>query len=792
MRKGWKRRRRKNKILLKVAILLEILATGTILCALYFFVKADSREGAESLPTFSEVLAGWQNAGNGDSGTADTGLQDPADAAKSVPELLAEYMELLTQKEYERMYAMLDMEASANISPDAFVSRNSAIYEGIEMENMAVEVTEYNEESGIVYYHTSFDTIAGNISFDNEALFLEKDGTYRLAWSDSMIFPGLGSKDKVRVSVTQAQRGRILDRNGMVLAGKGVVSSVGIVPGNLEDRDGAIEKVAQLLGMEEESIRKKLSAKWVKEDSFVPLKLIPRVDELKLTSPEADEETLRELERHENLLEIPGVGITDQAVRSYPLGEAASHLTGYVQNVTAEDLEAHAGEGYTAASVIGRCGIEGLCEKELKGSNGCRIYIADENGNVKKELACTAVQHGTDVKLTIDGELQVRLYEEFREDKSCSVAMDPYTGEVLALVSTPSYDSNDFIMGMSEGKWDALNADEAMPLYNRFRQAWCPGSTFKSVTAAIGLDTGALDPLADFGSDGARWQKDSSWGGYYVTTLHPAVPATLGNAMLFSDNIYFAKVALQIGAERMEKGLDKLGFGEPISFEIGMAASRFSNTENIETEIQLADSGYGQGQILVNPLHLASIYSAFCNEGNLVQPWLVEGCTGTNREEGREPASGEGEAGSAVQQIGNTESAAGTEEPALNTGQEGRFAENKAGYWIAKGFSKDTAAQVLEALVQIVNNPGGTGYSAHREDIRLAGKTGTAEIKASQGDTTGTELGWMVLFTPEKTVNRPIMLVSMVEDVKGRGGSGYVAKKDKKILESWFGGNGIQ
>ncbi len=394
------------------------------------------------------------------------------------------------------------------------------------------------------------------------------------------------------------------------------------------------------------------------------------------------------------------------------------------------------------------------------------------------------------MKLTIDAALQAELYEEFKEDKSCSVAMEPYTGEVLALVSTPSYDSNDFIMGMSTEKWASLNEDENIPMLNRFRQAWCPGSTFKAVIAAIGLETGAVDPLVDFGNDGARWQKDRSWGGYHVTTLHPASPADLRNAMLLSDNIYFAKAALQIGAERLETSLSELGFGETVPFEIGMTRSRFSNGEHMETEIQLADSGYGQGQILVNPLHLASMYSAFCNEGNLVQPWVVI----SPKPAAEVQQDGENES-TAVQQAGNGESIAGAQQAENGeSGTETRTAEasrqGEAGYWIPGAFSRETAEQVLESLKGIVNDPGGTGYGAHREDVLLAGKTGTAEIKASQSDTSGTELGWMVLFTPEKTVNRPIMIVSMTEDVKGRGGSGYVVKKDKKILEFWFGGSG--
>ena len=668
-------------------------------------------------------------------------LATKENAWRTPEELLVEYMDHIPKQEYEEMYAMLHIEASGNVSQEDFVTRNSAIYEGIEVQNMAVQIIAYDEEQMAVTYQTSFDTVAGTISFENEALFLKGEDGYKLVWDDSMIFPNLTSTDKVRVSTTQAVRGEILDRNGRVLAGKGIASSVGIVPGKLENREEAIAQIAELLETTPEAIEKKLSAQWVKDDSFVPIKTIPRVGEIELMKIEPDEEVLKEKERHEKLLEIPGVMISDVEVREYPLGEAAAHLVGYVQSVTAEDLEEHAGEGYIANSVIGRSGMEGLFESELKGQNGCRIYIVNSEGKEKEELACILVQHGQDIQLTIDANLQVSLYEQFKEDKSCSVAMNPYTGEVLALVSTPSYDNNDFIMGLSSEQWTALNEDENKPMYNRFRQVWCPGSTFKPITAAVGLESGAIDPMEDYGNVGLSWQKDASWGSYHVTTLHAYEPVILENALIYSDNIYFAKAALKIGSEEMESSLAGLGFNEELPFEIKMAESQYSNTEGIETEIQLADSGYGQGQVLVNPLHMACIYSAFCNEGNVIKPNLVY--------------------------------------------QNEAIAE----YWIPGAFSNETASRVLEGTKKVVNDSNGTGYAAHRDDILLAGKTGTAEIKASKDDTSGTELGWFAIFTAENTVERPILIISMVEDVKGRGGSGYVVKKDRLVLEEWFSSN---
>lgn len=655
-------------------------------------------------------------------------------------ELLLTYMNYISEQNYKEMYQMLDVDASGQISEKDFIKRNSAIYEGIEVHNMTTIIISYDAERKVVQYQTVFDTAAGNISFENEAFFLKREDGYKLVWSDSLIYPGLSSTDRVRVSTIQAKRGEILDRNDRILAGPGVASSVGIVPGKLENKDSAIEQIAELLGMEPEEIEKQLSAKWVKEDSFVPVKTLQKVKEIELMSMEPDEEVIKEYERQQQLLEIPGVMISDTEVRAYPLGEAAAHLVGYVQSVTAEDLEKYAGEGYTASSVIGRSGAEGLFESELKGQNGCRIYIVDAEGNTKEELADRPVEHGKTIKLTIDSELQRALYEQFWEDKSCSVAMNPYTGEVLALVSTPSYDNNDFIMGLSGEKWAALNEDENKPMYNRFRQVWCPGSTFKPITAAIGLESGAVNPNEDYGNVGLSWQKDASWGSYHVTTLHAYDPVVLENALIYSDNIYFAKAALKIGAEEMKNSLLRLGFQEEIPFEVVMSKSQYSNTENIETEIQLADSGYGQGQILVNPLHMACLYTAFCNKGNVIKPYFAH---------------------------------------RLDAEPE---------YWIPNAFSENTTNLVLEGMKKVVNDPHGTGYSAHREDILLAGKTGTAEIKASKEDTSGTELGWFAVFTAESSVEHPILIVSMVEDVKGRGGSGYVVGKDKEVLESWLGG----
>ena len=654
-------------------------------------------------------------------------------------QLLTEYMNYINKHEYEKMYKMISKEHSSNISMEEFVKRNKNIYEGLETKDLSIKILNEKSNGKEISYLTSFNTLAGEVKFQNEVNFIKEKFEYKLVWKDSIIFPQLESTDKVRIDTVEAERGQILDRNGKVLAGKGVASSVGLVPGKIQDKENTIIKLAELLEVDIDVIKNKLSAEWVKDDSFVPIKTIPKVSELELMKINPDENLVKLKENQEELLSIPGVMINDIEVRDYPLKEAASHLVGYIQKVTAEDLEENKGKGYDSNSVIGRSGIESLYEDKLKGQNGCMIYIEDEFGNRKDIIVDKPVQNGEDIQLTIDAELQKVLYEQFKDDKSCSVAMNQYTGEVLALVSTPSFNSNDFVMGMSDKLWKSLNEDERQPLYNRFRQVWCPGSTFKPVTAVIGLDTGILDPVEDYGNEGLSWQKDSSWGDYYVTTLHETEPATLENAMIYSDNIYFAKVALKLGENNLTSFLEKLGFNKEIPFDIKMSESQYSNMDKIETEIQLADSGYGQGQILVNPLHLASIYTAFLNDGNMIKPYLhADGSTSSE-------------------------------------------------IWIKDAFSPQIVSEVMEGLEGVVNNPEGTGYGACREDIRLAGKTGTAELKATKEDTSGTEIGWFTVFTTDRDTKNPILLISMVENVKDIGGSGYVVEKDKAILDEYLG-----
>lgn len=631
------------------------------------------------------------------------------------------YISCINEQKYEEMYNMISNDTTQTISKEDFITRNKNIYEGIDMADLKIQINNVVEEDKNnvkIYYTETMETSAGNIKFDNSVkLVKDKEKKYCIVWSHNLILPGLNSTDKVKVKTIKAERGEIYDQNGKLLAGKGQISSIGIVPGKLgENKQENIEKIAELLGTTSEAINKSLSASWVKNDTFVPIKKVEK----------------SESELKEKLLAIPGIKITSENSRVYPLGEAAAHLIGYVQTVTADDLKNNKGKGYTSTSVIGKAGLEKLYESRLKGNDGLEIYIEDEKGNRKSEIAKIDVQNGEKITITIDSDIQQKLYEELKDDKGFFVVMHPKTGELLALVSTPSYNPNKFVLGMTTAEWNEINNNENKPMYTRYAQSYIPGSTFKPITGAIGLTTGSLSEDDTFSYNGLSWKKDG-WGEFDITTLTAYDgPKNLRNALIHSDNIYFAQAALKIGKNNLQKGLDKILFNKDIGLEISVAKSQYSNSGNIANEKVLADSGYGQGEILVNPILMASIYSAFANDGNMVKPYIEE------KEEK------------------NTE------------------------YLVENAFSKEAANIIKNDLIQVVENQEGTAKDMKVAGRTIAGKTGTAELKGSK-NAEADVLGWFDCFTADSN-NNQLLIISMVENARDLGGSHYLIKKIKTLF----------
>ena len=633
--------------------------------------------------------------------------------------ILNEYISKINEAKYNEMYEMISDRSKGQITEEDFVKRNKNIYEGIDMSNLKIDIKNIEKESSKKYaitYITSMNVSGQNISFENRSNIIKEDNKLKIDWSSNMIFPNLNGTDKVKVSTSKAIRGKILDRNGKELATNGKISSVGIVPGKLgENKTESINKIAELLNLSSETIENKLKASWVKDESFVPIKNVSM-----------DENDLKE-----KLLQIKGVMISSTNGRIYPLGEATAHLTGYIQSITKEELEKN--PEYSSTSLIGKTGLEKRYEKELKGKDGIEIYITDSEGNKKNTIIKKEKVDGENIKITIDSIIQNNLYKELKNDEGLFVVMNHKTGEIIALVSTPSYNVNKMALGVSSEEWKELQENEKTPLLARYTQKYCPGSTFKPITGAIGLSTNSLKTTDIFSYSGKSWQKDKSWGDYNITTLTAySGEKNLKNALIHSDNIYFAQATLQIGKDNFIDGLKKLKFGEDIDFELNLSKSQFSNSDTIKSETLLADSGYGQGQILVNPIHMASIYSSFANNGNMVKPYL-------------------------------------------------KYKENKETEYLAKDvFTKDAVQEIKNDLIQVVENPEGTAKDMKINGVTIAGKTGTAELKVSK-DSEGDTIGWFDCFTVDDS-NMPYVIVGMVEKANKNGGSHYVIPMIRRLF----------
>ena len=563
-------------------------------------------------------------------------------------EVLMQYINYLSSEDYEGMYSLLSESTKTRVDHDTYISRNKNIFEGIEATNIVISNVLVNEDTKAVTYNLSFDTLAGNLSYNYTATFdRQEDNKYYLNWYSNLIIPSLKEEYKVRVYSNTGARGDILDRNGKILA--------------TNDEDGN---------------------------------------------------------------------------REYPYGKIAAHLVGYIRGISSEELEAHKGEGYTESSLIGKTGLELAFEDRLKGKNGSGIYIVNENEEVIETIAETDMEDGEDIRTTIDIDLQKDIYEELDGDNGFSVAINPKNGEVLAMVSTPSFDSNKFITGFTDEEWNDLSSDENTPMFARYENTWAPGSSFKPITGAVGLTTNSFTANENFESSGLSWQKDESWGDYRITTLTTyGGTANLRNALIYSDNIYFAKAALKIGSNTFAEQLLKIGFDKSMDFPLTMSKSQFGENSEFSSEIDLADSGYGQGKILVNPLHVASIYSAFVNDGNMIKPHI-------------------------------------------------EYSEETE-YWIENAFSEESAEEIKDDLIQVVENPNGTGHETRINGITLAGKTGTAELKGA-GEEEGEELGWFNAFVVSNVKEEQLLTINMIENVENRGGSHYLLPKVRNIFNNYL------
>lgn len=647
---------------------------------------------------------------------------------KSAADTFEVYKESWQNKNYEAMYDMLSTEAKGYITKEDFVERYTNIYSGIEAEAIKVTIDSENEnkdekDKSSMPFSIDMKTVAGDIKIEGYTANLvkekiDKKTTWLINWDEKMIFPQMIQGDKVRIETLEGKRGEIYDAKGTGLAINGTLIQIGIYPKNYEANKVAnTEQLAKILDISPSVITEKLAAN-TNPEYFVPIVTVIATEKEKITAA----------------LAIDGVIKQDKENgRIYNGGEAFGSLIGYIGNITAEELQNNAGKGYTETSLIGKRGLEQVYEERLKAKDGAHIYISRESDKSKIDIAKTEPKDGEKITLSVDNELQKKIYESMNGEKGASTAIDPKTGAVLAMVSSPSYDSNAFttyVTQTTKAKWDAA-ADAQFE--NRFKKSYAPGSTFKLFTAIAGLEKSAIKPEEALSISGTGWQPDASWGSYKVTRVtDTGAPVNLKDAFVYSDNIYFAQMALKLGKEAFLEKAKAFGIGEELPIDYPIVESQISADGGLKNDIALADSSYGQGQVLMTPLQLTLMYSAVVNDGKIMSPTL----------ESKQPA-----------------------------------------VWKENLISAANAKVLVEDLKAVIEDPNGTAHSIQIPGVSLAGKTGTAELKKDANDTNAEENGWFVVMN---TDNPKLVMATIMESVKSKGGSHFVLDGQKKVLEYYF------
>ena len=576
--------------------------------------------------------------------------------------LVETYETMLNEGKYEELYDNISKDSKSYISKEDFIKRYNSIYLGIGAKDIKLLIGEIQDKN-VIPLSITMDTLAGKLEFKDVNINLVKeDKDYKIIWNESLILPPMTKDDKIGVEVDKAVRGQILDRDNNKLAYDGKAYQVSIHPSVFTaNKDENLAKFAEVLDVSMDKISEKIESQ--NPDHKIPI--------LKVSQYENEKIDL--------LKTIEGVIIDEVDSRVYQNSEALGCLIGYTDNITKEELEKHKGKDYNSQSKIGKSGLEQVYEDKLRARDGVHIFI--KRGEEKITLAKTEPINGENIKLSIDSKLQENIYAQMNNEKGASVALHPQTGEVLAMVSSPSYNSNTKVTYITKTISNKWKESEYAHNENRFNNAYSPGSTMKLITASIGLDEKVLNPNDTIDVKGVNWQKSSNWGDYYVTRVKdPKRPVNLYDATKYSDNIYFADLAIKIGADKFIEGAKKFGIGENLEFEYPMDKSQISNNSKIESEMLLADTGYGQGEVLMTPLDVAMSYSALSNNGDIMKLRLV-------------------------------------------------ISENKEPKVYSKAINKENLEELISCFGAVINDEDGTGNLGKINGVNLIGKTGTAEIK---------------------------------------------------------------
>lgn len=550
----------------------------------------------------------------------------------------------------------------------------------------------------------------------------------------------LADGNRIRLIPIMAPRGIFYDRNGIPLVSNRPGFTVSILPINGPVDENVMVRLAGILGISVDEIKIKISQH---NGSFEPIRI----------KSDLGPDIVTKIEERRS--ELPGVVIEIQPIRNYVNNELAAHAFGYVSEINDVELEKLKPQGYKAGDIIGKFGLEKVYDRELRGVDGGGQVEVDVTGRPVQVLGKKEPVPGQNLILTLDYRIQKAAEAAVEEQlhylqtktanvnakAAAAVAMNPKTGEILAMVSRPAFNPNLFATGISIKDWNALNNNPFHPMDNKVISGeYPPGSTFKIVTGAAALELGKVTPEEKIFDSGHHWiiPKGNSEG------------EALGwidfkEALAKSDNVYFYEMGNRLGIDNLEKFARAFGLGAPTGINLpsetdGLVANRRYKEKVYEEDWYLSetfDAAIGQGFQLATPLQMAMLVSEIANGGHRYRPYLVSRITGSN----------------------------GDTVKAFNPEEVGQV-----------NLSPNTLTLIRDALREVAQE-GGTGGELFRDfPITVAGKTGTAE------NPHGRDHGWFVAYGPFEDPR--IVVVVIVE--QGGFGSSSAGPIVKKIMEAAF------
>ena len=547
----------------------------------------------------------------------------------------------------------------------------------------------------------------------------------------------LSENNRMRSVIVEPARGLIYDRHGVLLANNVPSFTLYVSLEDVKDIDLLIEKLSSLIGLDPALLRSKLTARGSKQ--------LPRKVKGRLTLREA---TLIEAHR----LDLPGVMIQVESQRNYPGGVTASHLLGYVGEVSPEQLEKPEFADLHQGSIVGQYGVEKFFDRHLRGQAGQKSLEVDAIGQEKRTEVVEEPHAGDNLYLTIDVRLQKVAESLLGEEAGAIVALDPRTGDVLAMASQPGFDPNILSRELTPKQWAEIVQDEGRPLNNRASQGqYTPGSVFKVMMAAAALETKTVTPSTSIYCNGGyqfgrRLYHDWKAGGHGSVDLR--------QALVHSCDVYFYTIGQRMGIETIASFAHQFGLGEETGIElpserVGIVPSdawkrKAKNEPWLPGET--ISASIGQGYVNVTPLQMASLIGTIANDGVTFRPRLVQAVL--------DRATGE------LQQ---------------------RVPTPKRTVQLRPGI----IPMIKDALAGVVKE--GTATRAKSTLVTIAGKTGTAQVAALR---TGPEKdipkkfrdhAWFVAFAP---VEAPTIAVAVLGEHLGNGGSAS-APLAKELIEAY-------